>query len=63
MKSAKWKTTVQMIAGGVLILGGLVPYAYEIGMALLVIATVLTVWTGSVYLYVGFSGMSQNEKS
>ncbi|MFP4097283.1 MAG: CDP-diacylglycerol--glycerol-3-phosphate 3-phosphatidyltransferase [Alphaproteobacteria bacterium] len=57
MKIAKWKTTVQMVACGILILSGLVPYAYEGGMLVLVIATVLTVWTGAVYLQTGFSAM------
>lgn len=54
---AKWKTTVQMIAGGVLILSGLVPFAYEGGMVLLLIATALTIWTGSAYLKIGLSSM------
>ncbi len=57
MKLAKWKTTVQMVACGVLILSGLVPFAYEGGMVLLLIATVLTLMTGWKYLTVGFSNM------
>jgi len=57
MKLAKWKTTVQMVACGVLILSGLVPFAYEGGMALLLAATILTVMTGWKYLTVGFANM------
>jgi len=57
MKLAKWKTTVQMLSCGVLILSGIVPFAYEGGMALLLIATVLTVVTGWKYLTVGFANM------
>ena len=57
MKLAKWKTTIQMIACGVLILCGIVPFAYEGGMILLFIATILTLWTGSNYLRVGFANM------
>ena len=57
MKLAKWKTTVQMIACGVLILSGTVPLAYEAGMILLLIATALTLRTGWVYLRVGFANM------
>ena len=60
MKLAKWKTTVQMIACGILILSGVIPYAYEGGMVVLIIATILTLWTGYVYLYSGLSSMREN---
>ncbi len=57
MKLAKWKTTVQMIACGILILSGVVPFAYEAGMIVLLVATILTVLTGWKYLTVGFANM------
>ncbi len=57
MELAKWKTTVQMLACGVLILSGLIPFAHEGGIVLLLIATVLTVMTGWKYLTIGFANM------
>lgn len=57
IKLAKWKTTVQMVACGVLILSGIVPFALEGGMVLLLIATVITVMTGLSYLRIGFANM------
>ncbi len=48
-KLAKWKTATQMIAICALLLGGLVPYAYEAGDILLWVATALTVITGYQY--------------
>ena len=51
---AKWKTTVQMIALGFLLAGPagerLLPGVDAIGLALLWIAAVLTLWTGYDYL-------------
>ncbi len=51
---AKWKTFVQMLALGALLAGpaleGNLPGATAIGIALLWVAAVLTIWTGSAYL-------------
>ncbi len=57
-KLAKWKTTVQMIALGFLIVGDignpLVPHTLLIGQVGLTIAAVITVITGWGYLRIGF---------
>lgn len=59
-KLAKWKTTIQLVALGGLILGGAVP-AYpivaQIGLVLLWLAAVLTVLTGWDYLRAGLKYM------
>jgi len=51
---AKWKTTVQMVALAVLLIGpSLTPYQTELtmlGLGLLWIAALLTLWTGYDYL-------------
>ena len=52
-KLAKWKTTVQMIAAGALIVSPFVPYGYAIGIVLLLAATALTLVTGWDYLRTG----------
>ena len=56
-KLAKWKTTVQMIALGFLVVGNhgdaLLPYTLLIGQILLLAAAVLTVMTGWRYLIEG----------
>jgi cardiolipin synthase len=53
----KWKTAVQMVASGFLIAGdygsALVPHAFEIGKAVFLIATVMTVLSGWDYLKAG----------
>lgn len=50
----KWKLTIQMLFIGFLIAGpygpDLVPYAFQIGQAGFLVATVLTVWSGWEYL-------------
>ncbi len=55
---AKWKTTIQMIALGFLVMGdygdSVLPYTLEIGQVGLTIAAVLTVITGWDYLKAGF---------
>jgi len=56
---AKWKTTVQMLALGFLILSGYSPYAYEIGIILLSLATILTLITGLSYLIIGLKHMKE----
>jgi len=51
---AKWKTTMQMIALGVLLAGPagdrVVPGVWDVGMVLLWFAALLTLWTGYDYL-------------
>ncbi len=59
-KLAKWKTTVQMFALGLLILAGALPDTAEVlglGLALLWVAAALTVITGWNYLQVGLRHM------
>src|SRR5256885_10217851 len=57
---AKWKTTLQMVALGALILGGAVPEApweHWVGMACLWAAAGLTLVTGYDYLRIGLRHM------
>jgi len=54
---AKWKTTSQMIALGLLIIAPYYPSANIAGLIMLVIAAVLTVKTGWIYLTTGFKHM------
>ncbi len=55
---AKWKTTIQMIALGFLVMGNygdsVLPYTLEIGQWGLTISAILTVITGWSYLKAGF---------
>ena len=46
---AKWKTATQMLSLGFLIIGPYAPYALEIGLIFLSIATLLTIITGFSY--------------
>lgn len=54
---AKWKTTVQMIAIGFLLAGPagdkVIPYVTELGIALLWIAALITIYTGYDYFRAG----------
>jgi len=54
---AKWKTTLQMVALGVLIAGAagdaVLPGTTTTGLALLWLAALLTLWTGYDYLKAG----------
>ena len=57
---AKWKTTLQLVALGALILAGALPTHFwikEVGLASLWMAAVLTVVTGWDYLRVGLKHM------
>jgi len=57
---AKWKTTVQLIALGALILGGAVPdapWVHNLGIACLWIAAALTLISGYDYLRTGLKHM------
>ena len=57
---AKWKTTLQLVALGALILGGAVPqwpWVHDVGLASLWAAAALTLITGWDYLRVGVKHM------
>jgi CDP-diacylglycerol--glycerol-3-phosphate 3-phosphatidyltransferase len=57
---AKWKTAIQLIALGALILGGAVPqwpWVHQVGLASLWTAAALTLVTGWDYLRVGLKHM------
>jgi len=54
-KLAKWKTTAQMVALGVLILGPYVDYTHEVGLGFLSVAAILTVITGAQYMREGLA--------
>jgi CDP-diacylglycerol--glycerol-3-phosphate 3-phosphatidyltransferase/cardiolipin synthase len=57
---AKWKTTLQLVALGALILGGAVPqwpWVHWVGLASLWAAATLTLVTGWDYLRVGLKHM------
>ena len=59
-KLAKWKTTLQLVALGALILGGALPvypWIAHVGLVALWIAAVLTVLTGWDYLRAGLKHM------
>lgn len=66
-KSAKWKTTVQLVAIGFLIAGDygpdLIPYSVEIGHYGLLLAMILTLVSGWGYLKVGFRTIQTLDKS
>ncbi len=55
---AKWKTTVQMVAIAFLLLGpageSFFPYTEEVGLTLLWIAAIVTLYTGYDYFRAGF---------
>ena len=57
---AKWKTTLQLVALGALILGGALPrmpWVHEVGIASLWAAAALTLMTGYSYLRTGLKHM------
>jgi CDP-diacylglycerol--glycerol-3-phosphate 3-phosphatidyltransferase len=57
---AKWKTTLQLVALGALILGGAVPqspWVHEVGIISLWVAAALTLVTGYDYLRIGIKHM------
>ncbi|RED54320.1 CDP-diacylglycerol--glycerol-3-phosphate 3-phosphatidyltransferase [Aestuariispira insulae] len=59
-KLAKWKTTIQLVALGFLVVGSAAPatlHAPLIGLSLLWVAAVLTVVTGMDYLWAGLRHM------
>lgn len=58
---AKWKTTIQMVATGILVVGPYVPLGTFIGQIGLLCAAGLTVMTGWTYLKTGFAHMKDDE--
>ncbi len=58
---AKWKTTLQLLAIGFLLLGpaidDVVPYLTELGIALLWVSAVITLYTGYDYFRAGLKHM------
>ena len=56
---AKWKTTIQMVAIGLLLAGPtgdkVLPYTVEIGITLLWISALITLYTGYDYFRAGFN--------
>ncbi len=64
-KIAKWKTTAQILALGFLIAGpsgeGVVPGTVKIGITLLWIAAILTLYTGWDYMKAGFKHVIDDE--
>ena len=62
---AKWKTTLQLIAVGFLIAGEagdrILPVTTEIGIALIWVSAVLTLYTGWDYLYAGLHHLYQED--
>src|SRR5271166_2576792 len=62
---AKWKTTLQLIAVGFLIAGdagdAIVPVVTQIGIVLLWLSALLTLYTGWDYLYAGLHHLYQED--
>jgi phosphatidylglycerophosphate synthase len=57
---AKWKTTIQLVSLGALILGGAMPHqpwVHSVGIACLWAAAALTLVTGYDYLRIGLKHM------
>lgn len=59
---AKWKTAVQMIATGLLIIGPHITGGVFIGITALIAAAALTVYTGWDYLKVGYEYMQEESE-
>mgnify|MGYP001555658748 CR=1 FL=1 len=63
---AKWKTTLQMVAMGFLIVGNVVPPAWHVqivGEGLRWLAAALTLLTGYDYLRVGIKHMTEDDRA
>jgi cardiolipin synthase len=62
---AKWKTTLQLVAVGFLICGeagdAIVPVVTQIGLALLWLSALLTLYTGWDYLHAGLHHLTQED--
>jgi cardiolipin synthase len=62
--AAKWKTAIQMVALGVLLVGDAGPaWVKMLGLALLWFAAALTLWTGYDYLRAGLAHMIEDPES
>ncbi len=59
---AKWKTTVQMVACGFLIIGPYIDFGMALGYLSLLISALLTLWTGWQYLVKGYACMNTNTR-
>lgn len=51
---AKWKTTAQMLSLGFLIIAPALPQALIAGQLLILLAALLTAWTGWLYMKAGW---------
>jgi cardiolipin synthase len=62
---AKWKTTLQLVAVGFLIAGragdAIVPAVTEVGIALLWLSALLTLYTGWDYLQAGLHHLTKED--
>ena len=60
---AKWKTTLQMVSLGFLILAPVLPYVLEIGRWSLLAAAILTLITGWGYMKAGWGFMKASDNA
>jgi cardiolipin synthase len=64
-KLAKWKTTVQLVAIGFLLAGEagdmVIPFTTPIGLLLLWISAILTIYTGWDYLRAGIHHLLEED--
>ena len=58
---AKWKTAIQMLCLGFLIIGNHAPYALGLGLIFLTLATTLTLITGFSYMALSLKHMKEIE--
>jgi CDP-diacylglycerol--glycerol-3-phosphate 3-phosphatidyltransferase len=59
---AKWKTTLQMLAIGLLIIGPFIFGGVIIGLLVLTLATITTLYTGWDYLKIGWEHMKEKDE-
>jgi cardiolipin synthase len=64
-KLAKWKTTVQLVAIGFLLAGEagdmVIPFTTQIGLLLLWVSAILTIYTGWDYLHAGIHHLLEED--
>lgn len=58
-KLAKWKTTFQMLSLGFLIIAPALPFMLEAGRLLILLAALITAWTGWLYLKAGYPALKE----
>ncbi len=58
---AKWKTAVQMLSLGFLIIGPYAPYTNILGLWLLALATIMTVITGVHYMIIAIHHLKDEQ--